>query len=200
MSEAAAMPSHDDLADMLLALGALLPPAELHGYISGQLAVGARLSEPEWLSEVQAFLDCEAPNPDQVQLLRGLYRATLTQLEDGQMELTLVLPEDDFDLDLRVESLGHWCQGFLAGFALAGKRRHSAEGQQPYSDDVGETLSDLAAIAQVGLEGVDDEESESHFFAICEYVRMAALNIFLECNEAPAAGAAPGPSGKQRLH
>ena len=54
----------------------------------------------------------------------------------------------------------------------------------------------LAAIAQVGLADEEGEESESQLFAVCEYVRMAALTVFLECN-LPQAGAAPD---RRRLH
>lgn len=183
------MPEHDDMADLLLSLGALQPPAELHGYLTGQLAVGARLDGDTWVRQAQAFLDCQPPDPQQRQLFDDLYRATLAQLEEGQMALDLLLPEEDVDLDQRAESLGHWCQGFLAGFALAGKQRQREQGQQQFSDDISEVLSDMAAISQIGVRDEDEaereEDRENQLFAVCEYVRLAALNVFIECN-APA--------------
>lgn len=187
LTESVPMPGHEDMADLLLELGALQPPAELHGYLTGQLAVGARLDEQAWTEQLQAFLDCRAPDPEQRQALRDLYSATLARLEDGQMDLELLLPDEEVDLDQRVESLGHWCQGFLAGFALAGKQRQRAEGQQQFSDDISEVLSDLAAISQVGLQEDEEqsEESENRLVEIIEYVRVAVLNVFVECN-APA--------------
>lgn len=196
------LPAHDDLADLFLALGALQTPAELHGYLTGQLAVGERLAEADWVRQVQEFLDCEAPDPEQRELLMRLYRATLAELESGQMALTLLLPDEVFELDQRVESLGHWCQGFLAGFAMAGKRLQSDQGPRNYSDDIAEALNDLASIAQVGIEEEDEqgEESESQLFAVCEYVRMAALTVYLECHMPEADSASGNPAGSRKLH
>lgn len=182
---------HDELADLFLLLGALQPPAELHGYAAGFLAAGGRLDREAWLSHCRELLDCDAPNPDQGDQLYEVYRSALESLEGGDITLDLLLPDEEFDLDQRIASLGQWCQGFLTGFAMAGKSGALKSDQA--SDDLSEALSDLAAIAQISADEAGDEEGEQDFFSICEYVRVAAMSVYLECNQA-AAGAVEPPT------
>jgi uncharacterized protein YgfB (UPF0149 family) len=92
----------------------------------------------------------------------------------------LLLPDDEFDLDQRIASLGQWCQGFLTGFAMAGKQQ--VDGAKTYSEELTEAISDIAAIAQVSADEGDDEEGEQDYFAVCEYVRVAAMTIYVEFN------------------
>ena len=110
----------------------------------------------------------------------------------------LLLPDDDSDFSERIECLGQWCQGFLAGFAAGGKERQAKQGQQQYSAEVSEALSDIAAISQIGL-GDDEapEQSETDFFEITEYVRLAALTIYLDCQPVPAGQAQAQPPAKK---
>jgi uncharacterized protein YgfB (UPF0149 family) len=102
-------------------------------------------------------------------------------MESGEMSLDLLLPDDEFDLDQRIASLGQWCQGYLTGFAMAGKQK-SVDKQNAYSADLTEAISDIAAIAQVSPDEHTDEDGEQDYFAVCEYVRVAAMTIFVECN------------------
>lgn len=187
---------HDDLADLFLAIAALHAPAELHGYASGFLALGGRLERDAWLQHCVDFLDCESPNPEQGDALYDVYRAALAVLDSQELAFTPLLPDDTFDLDQRVASLGQWCQGFLTGFAMAGRQRSVALDQ--HSEILSEALNDLAAIAQVSADEEGLEEGEQDFFAVCEYVRVAAMSIFVECNAANLETAPP--PGSPRLH
>ncbi|MGJ8686728.1 MAG: UPF0149 family protein [Spongiibacteraceae bacterium] len=186
---------HDELADLFLAIGALQPPAELHGYAAGFISVGGRLQRDAWLTHCAEFLDSDTPNPDQADLLYGVYQQALESLELGDVALDLLLPDDEFDLDQRIASLGHWCQGYLTGFAMAGKRQQESAGEREYSADLTEALGDLAAIAQVSADEASEEDIEQDFFAVSEYVRVAAMTIFLECNMDPER-----PANGERLH
>ncbi|MCR8922182.1 UPF0149 family protein [Dasania sp. GY-MA-18] len=195
MSELAT-PNFDDLATVFWRLGSMLPPSQLQGYLMGQLAVGAELAEPEWLEQAWRLIDGVEPGSDEDnQLLSELLATTQAIFAEGSLNAQLLLPDDDIELSQRVECLGFWCQGFLTGFALAGKQKQSDQGQQAYSNEVSEALSDMAAIAQIGLSEEDgSEQSESDFFEVLEYVRLAAMNIYFEClpkQEPPAAEAAP---------
>jgi uncharacterized protein YgfB (UPF0149 family) len=111
------------------------------------------------------------------------------------MDLELLLPDDEFDLDQRIASLGQWCQGFLTGFAMAGKQQ--VDGEKTYSEELTEAISDIAAIAQVSADEGDDEEGEQDYFAVSEYVRIAAMTIFVEFNAMPSEH---GGDAAGRLH
>jgi uncharacterized protein YgfB (UPF0149 family) len=173
---------HDDLANLFLSLGALQPPAELHGYAAGFVSVGGRITADGWVKHCIDLLDCDTPDPEQNQVFYTVYTSALDNMESGEMSLDLLLPDDEFDLDQRISSLGQWCQGYLTGFAMAGKQQ-SIDQQKTYSPDLTEAISDIAAIAQVSADEQTDEEGEQDYFAVCEYVRVAAMTIFVECND-----------------
>lgn len=149
----------------------------MHGLLAGQLAAGRRMNYSEWFKEARDFIDTDSQfSKDEEEQLQFVYMATLTALADDDLGFYPLLPDDEADLEDRLSCLGHWCQGFLAGFALVEKQ--IAE----LSEVVNDALNDLAAIAQVGMNESDewDESSDADFFQIVEYVRLAAMNIFLE--------------------
>jgi yecA family protein len=165
-------PDFDQLDQLLIRFGALQGAAELHGFLSGQLAGGKRLSRGEWLraASEQANLG-ELPDQASGDLLFALYRDTLQILEAGEYEFQPLLPEDDQALGERINALGAWCQGFLAGFGLAVGNRTDGE--------IAETLRDFAAVAQIGVDD-DETDSESDLFAVIEYIRLAAIDLFFQ--------------------
>ena len=171
-SPAVSSPDHDQLDELLTRFGALQGAAELHGFLSGQLAGGKRLGRGEWLRAVSEQADLgELPDQASGDLLFALYRDTLRLLEAGEYEFQPLLPEDEQALGERVAALGSWCQGFLVGFGLA--VGNAASG------DIAETLQDFAAVANIGADD-DDEDGESDLFAVVEYIRMAAIDLFFQ--------------------
>lgn len=190
MSESTIAPMYDDLADVFWRLGIMQSPSALQGLLAGQIAAGATLTAEQWLAEAREYLDPigEIDGEDRY-LLLDLLSTTSSQVSGGEFKLELLLPDDSVDMSQRVESLGQWCQSFLAGFAKAGKAVQVRTGKQQYSAQLSEMLSDIAAISQIGL-GEDDadfERREQDFFEIHEYLRIATLNIYYECNPAAAA-------------
>jgi len=176
-------PDFDQLDDLLQRLGALQTACELHGFLTGQLAGGKRLSRGEWLRTATEQADL-SQNPDEVEgdVLLTTYQHTLAELTRSDMGFQLMLPDDDCVLADRVDGLGQWCQGFLLGIGLAGVDADSAE----KGDELAETLRDLATIAQIGGDDEGNEDGENDFFAISEYVRMAVIDIFWQCNRDPS--------------
>ena len=187
---------HDELANLFLSMGALQPPAELHGYAVGFLAVGGRVEREAWLKHCAQLLDVESPNPEQSEQLFAVYKNALAALSSEHLDLQLLLPGDELDLSQRIVSLGQWVQGFLTGFAMAGKQRKvQGSDLDGLSEDSREALSDLAAIAQISADEGEHEEGEQDLVEISEYVRVVAMGIFLECNRE-----APGKQAPARLH
>jgi yecA family protein len=169
---------HPQLSELLHDLGALLGAAEVHGFLVGQLATGKRFSRSEWLRAANEQADL-SQSPDEIagDRLYDLYRATLVSLQSGEFSFQLLLPEDDEPLSERVENLGQWCQGFLTGFGMAGSKLK-------IDSELAEALRDISAIAQVGASDDDAQESsETDLFSISEYVRLTAVEIFLNHND-----------------
>lgn len=198
MPTASTLPDFDQIADMYWRLGVMQSPSQLQGFLIGQLVVGDDLTAPKWPEQAAGYIDAvESPNEQENSLLHDLFTITEQQLLSDEMALVVLLPDDDTDIGQRVDSIGQWCQGFLAGFALAGKTKQRQQGQQQYSKDVSEALTDFAAISQISL-GDEDEDMQHHdqeLFEISEYLRLAAITIYLDCRQgadevtsAPSAG------------
>jgi uncharacterized protein YgfB (UPF0149 family) len=175
------LPDFDTLADLLVEEGLLtLSPAELHGLLCGQVAAGARFDPVTLFARIGELLDLE---PFSLELTRTgimqLYLATLQQLQAPDFSFELVLPDDDQPLAGRADALGLWCSGFLSGFGLQERK-----GSQGLSIEGQETLRDLAQIVQITTAAdAEAEEDENDLMEVQEYVRMAALLVFSECNE-----------------
>jgi yecA family protein len=192
MSADLEMPEFDDLASVFWSLGALQSPSQVQGYLAGELAVGGHVETDEWLQQACSIMEAvDEPSGEAARLLLTMHASTVAQLKSGEMDFQLILPEDPVSLMERTACLGQWCQGFLAGFAYAGKQQQSEKGDRQYSKDVSEALTDLAAISQISME--DEEFSdgqETDYFEVVEYVRLAVINIFLDCNQSSQAGVA----------
>lgn len=177
-SQATFLPSFDRIADAFLSMGALGSPAELHGMVCGSLCGGGRYSDREWLSAVMEFLDVSnEPANGVTDAIVQLYHTTLEQLQDEQMGIQLLLPDDDADISDRVTALGQWCQGFLVGFGTSG-----VNVETELSGDTADALRDFASFVHISpdLEDGDVEGSEGDYMELVEYVRLATLSIFLD--------------------
>lgn len=177
-SQATFLPSFDSLANAFIAMGALASPAELHGMVCGSLCGGGRYSDREWLSAVMEFLDVHGePVNGITDTIVQLYHTTLEQLQDEQMGIQLLLPDDDVDISERVAALGQWCQGFLVGFGTSG-----VNVETDLSGDTADALRDFASFVHISpdVEDRDAEGSEGDYMELVEYVRLATLSIFLD--------------------
>ena len=185
MSSVESLISFELLNHLLVPVGALNSPAELHGMLTGKLAGGQRLESEEWLTQSLAFLDVitneehgvESDPEGKVQAeLARLYHVTLAQLQDQGYSFQMLLPDDEADMEDRTRAVGEWCHGFLTGFGSAG-----IDPNAKFSEDAADALRDMAAIVSIGDGGdEDEEEAEASLFEIVEYVRMAVLTLFAD--------------------
>jgi len=172
--------SFDDYCDLLVPVGALNSPAELHGMLCGRLCGGSRLLRADWLSLAWNFLDLVDEQETKIDQaledsIAELYNGTLVQLQDESLSLQLLVPDDETDIGQRLQALSQWCYGFLTGFGSSG-----LSGDQTFSNESAEALRDYASIVQIGTDEDESEQSETDFFEVSEYVRLAAINMFLE--------------------
>ncbi len=172
----------DDLANLLAPLGTLNSPSELHGLLCGKLAGGAQLTEINWLLDAVEFLDfISAPDEHVRHALTRLYHATNNQLQ-GEFNLKLMLPDDDYLLSERARALSEWCHGFLSGFGSVDRK-----GQEEMSEEAREMLHDLASIVQIQAEDEEDEPSaEADYMEVTEYVRVVVSSLYFEFAAEPS--------------
>lgn len=182
MQQNISIPFHQ-FANAMVTIGALGSPSGLHGWLTGYLCTGARLTDAQWQVEAENYLETEEELPKPVQSLMTLfYGWVLKGLENESMNFTLFLPEsDDCELSQQVDALAQWCKGFLDGFGAAGKFSGKLD------DDTKEVLQHFDAFSRVELT-VDDspEESEDLLEELVEHSRVAALTVFLAFNEPEA--------------
>jgi yecA family protein len=170
----------DELDGALRRCGANWDAAQSHGLLTGRLATGGVPAAPDWLLQVLDGTDASnALRAECQRMLDSLYQSTYWQLSDRLSQFEPVLPDDENDLGLRTEALGHWCEGFLHGLVAAG---HSdALRDRLAAEPVSDIIRDLLQITRAGLdEESDEEDNESAYVELVEYVRVAAQLCYEE--------------------
>lgn len=169
--------SFDDYCNLLIPYGALNSPSELHGLLCGKLCGGARLDLDQWLNAAWELLDVtETPDGPANDEVARLLEITTAQLNSDNYDMQLMLPDDDTDLEQRTMALSQWCHGFLTGFGSAG-----IDPNQTFAKDNADALRDMAAIVQAAVsDDEDEEEQEQGYYDLVEYVRMVAMNFYVE--------------------
>jgi yecA family protein len=164
--------TYDRLQAALQAADADSGAAECHGVICGIICASGASDPAPWLGHLLGEGKTGGAMAQSAQsLLIGLYSESLLHLSDGDLGLVLLLPDDDTPLSLRSNALGAWCRGFLYGLALGGVREDAVR-----QGDVGEIMHDFSEISHTRFEHeLADEDEESAYAEIVEYVRMSVL-------------------------
>ncbi|MBO2604752.1 UPF0149 family protein [Shewanella algae] len=150
-------------------------PVEVHGALVGLICGGVPQQELAWYQPLLELMNDGQRLPDELtQLITELFGDTVNRLQDPDFGFTLLLPEEEEPLTVRVEALSLWTQSFLTGIAII------QPGLNQASEDVREVIKDLAEIAQVEFDVADDDESESAYLELLEFVRMAAILCYSE--------------------
>lgn len=182
MQQNISIPFHQ-FANAMVTIGALGSPSGLHGWLTGYLSTGARLTDAQWQTEAENYLETPEALPKPVQSLMSLfYGWVLKGLENESMNFTLFMPEsDDCELSQQVDALAQWSKGFLDGFGAAGKFSGKLD------EDTKEVLQHFDAFSQVELTAEDSpEDSEDLLHELVEHARVAALTVFLAFNDPEA--------------
>jgi yecA family protein len=178
-------PDYSKLDEALTEAGSTLHPSELHGLICGMLVSPKDIAEA-WQEVVKASQKASHIHS----LVEGLYQLSKKQLEEFLFEFNLVLPHEEQPLPLRAEAITLWSQGFLTGLKLV----HIPIENRDESECT-EAIEDIIEIAKMNYEEVmANEEDESAYTEIVEYVRMAAILIYQayrDKNSSPAVLSSP---------
>lgn len=145
-------------------------PAALHGLVTGLLSSGAPDIDEE---DVGTLLQQELA-PVTAQLVARLIENTRERLQETDYSFQLLLPLDEESLAHRVEALGHWCEGFTAGFAAGFVLPESS-----LSSEGRESLADIGQFANLSEEAIaEQDDDEADYVELVEYVRMAVIGLF----------------------
>jgi uncharacterized protein len=176
---------HDRLQAVLQAADANCGASESHGLLCGIICAAGASDPALWLDHLLAAGNTlGAMTQAAKSLLTELYSESLLRLEEGDLELALLLPDDETPLPLRSQALGEWCQGFLYGLALGGVRE-----DQEWQGNVGEIMHDFFEISNTRFDHeFTDEDEETAYAEIVEYVRMSVLLCREELRPVRAAG------------
>lgn len=168
---------HDDVDALVMRLRLSIAASELHGSLCGYLAGGHALDAGTVLAALQLDGDVAAPAAEDMAVLDRLARQSESELVDSELGFEPLLPADDRPLAERAEAMVDWCRGFLGGFGLAGAPAHAQ-----LSDEAQEILRDLGAVAASSFDLGEETEDEDALIDVHEFVRMAAMLLFAECN------------------
>lgn len=173
MHEPPILPSYTDIGTTLKKL---LPDAnisEIHGILCGYSCISFGKQNMSW--EELVLGSKKSKNKKAVTFLQEIYQISFQQLNEFSFEFNILLPGDDTAINIRTENLSLWCQGFLTGLKQAATKIS-------FSHDAVEALEDLSKIALVNFEDVtENEEDETAYFELVEYVRLAVLMVYHEC-------------------
>ena len=150
--------------------------AELHGLTSAMVVCGFRQSPQEWLDMMAVHLDFkEDLSEEDVDLLFQLFGAAYDELTDKELSFNfqLVLPDDDYPLADRLQSLAEWCRGYAEGIGL------SEVGEEVDADpESREFLRDIIAISQLDDDTSGGAEEENRFAELVEYIRVCCMSMY----------------------
>ena len=167
----------DEFADHLVDQGMLVSPSQLHGCLCGLLCAGAPTEAEYGLDALSQALDI-VMHGELASRIMQLYTVTEVALKDEEFTFLPLLPDDDEEIGLRTSALASWCDGFMSGFAyvIAGNEATAAA----LSQDTGEVLKDVAAMAQAHADDESEEDAEDSYIELVEYLRAAVVNVFLD--------------------
>jgi len=172
----------DWLANVYNSHGAINHPSELHGLMIGELVGKLRRTPGDWVSQVLEHMGVEELNTERqaniAEDLIRLYDQTSESIEKDSSSFSLLLPDDEYGLPERIDSLAVWVRGFLEGLAIS-----SGEALAKVGDDLQEILKDFVEICQIDSRVSSGEEGEKELFEISEYVRIGVLNLYAEFNQ-----------------
>ncbi len=166
-----------DVADALQRASASVHAADCHGFLTGLICVTGFADQKIWVAEVfDAYNPKDPSQAEAFRLLQSLYEMTLASLNSTDLDFQPLLPDEEDSLRERTEALAHWCSGFLSGLGMGGM---ASQGELP--DEVSELVQDLTQISRVDFEmEAPDEQEETAFAEVLEYVRVGVLFIYDE--------------------
>ena len=181
--------THEQLSARLQELQLPMAADALHGTITGLACAGIDPGHAIWLEHLSECLD-GAELDEHRDAMSALQTLVARDLADGELGFQLLLPDSEEFLSVRAQALARWSESFVCGFVAVTRE---------LSEDDREVLNDIAAISQID-DGESEEQTdrnrselnnpenadsnERDFIELCEYVRLAAMDLYRDsCHE-----------------
>lgn len=172
----------DWLANVYNRQGAINHPSELHGLLIGEITGGIIRTASDFINQVLEHMGVDELNTQtQANITEDLlayYERVSSAIDKDSSSFAMLLPDDDYDLSERVESLVLWVRGFLEGVAIS-----ASEKLNKAPKELEEILHDFVEVCQLDARVEQSEEGEREFFEVVEYVRVGVLNLYAEFNQ-----------------
>ncbi len=189
----------DWLANVYTRHGAINHPSELHGLIIGEMTGSLKRTPGDWIELVLEHMGVDSLNSDQqahvAEDLIAFYHKVNEAIEKDSSSFNLLLPDDDYALTERVESLTLWVRGFLEGVSIAASEKLSK-----LDSELEEIIRDLVEICNLDVRVEAGEAGEREFVEIYEYVRVCVLNLYAEFNTPEISGDTKNSPDTPTLH
>lgn len=170
--------THEQLSARLQELQLPIAADALHGVLAGLACASVTPDHASWLEQLAECLD-GADLETHNEALVALHTLIARDLADGELGFQLLLPDSEEFLSVRAQALARWCEGFVCGFVAVVRE---------LGEDDREALEDIAAISQLddddgssqsALNNPEEADSnERDFIELCEYVRLAAMELY----------------------
>lgn len=155
-----------------------LSAAEAHGMATGMLCINDRTESTFWLGEI--LQNAGELNADESIFLKDLFEEIKNTLSSDEFAFELLLPDDDFPINEKVEALRQWCQGFLYGL---GTSSSSSNSTAKWPQDVREAVRDITEFTKLDT-NAEGEDAENDFTEITEYLKAVVIFLRTELNSA----------------
>ncbi|MCF6194409.1 MAG: UPF0149 family protein, partial [Kangiellaceae bacterium] len=121
--------------------------SELQGAIAGMVSTGLQPDNRHWSRDLLAAVNNNQSFSDSTRdTLQKILFETHNSFAQQDSLAPILLPNEDYPLIDRLESLGLWCQGYLLGFGLQ-------SGQEKISNlEIAEAVSDISEISQLEVD------------------------------------------------
>jgi uncharacterized protein YgfB (UPF0149 family) len=148
--------------------------SEVHGHLCGRLVGGHIIMGAGGKRVIEDLLNLDAGQQnDAVDSCLELMQQSDKQLDTSTFGFEMLVPDDDYDLSVRLEGLADWCNGFLQGLG------HTLAASELKSNaEMREMLADLADIGNLSLDVEETNENEAYYAELHEYVRIAVMNLY----------------------
>jgi|TARA_B100000809_G_C15102614_1_gene517515 hypothetical protein len=169
-----------DLESGLNSCGSSWLCAQSHGLLCGRLAV---LGPNAFNLCIEQIFDNtssqKVSRDDCVLMLEDLFKDTWAQLVERQSEFELFLPDDERNITERTEAISQWCDGFLHGIVTGKKPKKLKDHLN--QDPLNVIIKDFLEITRATVnEEADEEDNESAFEEVMEYIRVSVQLVYEE--------------------
>jgi len=180
MAEKLSYPDYDTLADRLLVANTADSPALIHGMLTGMLCTSCQPATVCWQQ-----LKAELPALKQLATKAEATFETLTNQTEASFKadgqgITPILPDQEAPLGARLSALSDWCKGFIDGLTIG----IDLNKMMIDLNAISEVLEDFTKLREVAQDEPATDENEQMYRELVEYIKMGALLVFTECQQA----------------